>query len=494
MKKQEKNFLRGAGVLAVCAVIVKVIGALYRIPLTNVLGAEGIGLYQMVFPLYTVLLTVSSGGLPVAISKSVAARDETGGRRVLRVAMVSLAAAGGVATLAVLALHRVIAAAQGNPAAAPAYLGIAPSLLLVCAVSGLRGYFQGRQNMLPTAFSQLVEQLVKLVLGLWFARLLMPYGVAYGVLGSVLGVSLSEAAALLYLAVRYAVERRLAGKHAQPSAAVPSGAEGEFSAELAAVGVAETLAAAQPVTLPAVEAALPQRRVKRGDGETKKLLKEIYRVAIPVTLGALVLPLTQVIDSLLVVNLLMRTGNDLRLSTALYGLVTGPVNSLINMPTVVTLALSGALLPKISNLFAEGRPLDGPIRKAVRVSLWAGGAFSAGLLVCGGFALRVLYASGLGGDELALAGALLRVGAVGVFYVSVLQVATAVLQGCDRAHVPAVNLLIGAACKVVLTVILLPTVGIAGAVAASTACYAVTCLLDVIALRRTLRRHAKLLP
>ncbi|MFR5061864.1 MAG: oligosaccharide flippase family protein, partial [Christensenellales bacterium] len=208
MKKNFRYLFTGAGMLAVCSVIAKLLGAMYRIPLTNILGGEGMGLYQMVFPLYTLLLTVSSGGLPVAISRIIAVKladdDEAGAAKVLKVSVAALAVIGIAGSLALALFNDSIAAVQGNRDAALAYVGIAPAVALVAVLSCYRGYYQGRENMLPSAVSQLIEQAVKLFLGLYFARLMMPRGVAYGVFGALLGVSASELLAMLSLMLMYA--------------------------------------------------------------------------------------------------------------------------------------------------------------------------------------------------------------------------------------------------------------------------------------------------
>lgn len=439
MVKRYKNLLRGAGVLAVCASLAKVIGMLYRIPLTNILGTDGIGLYQMVFPLYTVLLTISSGGLPVAIAKSVAGASEAEGKQILKCSLIALIIAGTIAAAVIFVFSDFLAKLQGNSDASLAYKGIAPALIFVAVISCFRGYFQGKQNMLPTAISQLNEQLVKLFLGVFFAKMLMPYGASYGVLGSVLGVSLSELFALIVLVFTYFTGGGARNPHA----------------------------------------ALLGKWVR-----PKAILKNIYRVAIPVTLGSLVLPLTGVVDSMLVINILTRVGARVGEATSLYGLVTGPVNSLINMPTVITLAISGALLPKISQLFASRKPLIGTVNKSIKISVLFGALFALGLFIFSTLGMKVLYSGGLTDSEIKLGAQLIRLGALSVFYVSILQVATAVLQGTNHARLPALNLMYGAIVKLVLTLVLLPLIGVAGAVAATTACYALTCLLDCLAMRK----------
>ncbi|MDR2201214.1 MAG: polysaccharide biosynthesis protein [Clostridiales bacterium] len=454
-----RGFFKGAGILAVCALSAKMIGALYRIPLTNIVGAEGMGLYQMVFPLYTVLLTISSGGLPVAISKVVASkiarRDEGGARRVLFVSLVSLTAAGLAASLAVIIFRGQIASVQGNPAAGIPYLGIAPSLVLVAVISCFRGYYQGLQNMLPSALSQLIEQAVKLAAGLFFARIFLRFSLEWAVFGALLGVSASELVAMLALLCQfYFTDRRFRRR--------------------------SRIDAVSPVFEAAAEADF---RAYRPVG-ARSTLREIYGVAIPVTLGSLVMPVTGVIDSILVINLLAAGGFSRGAATSLFGLVTGPVNSLINMPVVVTLSLAAALLPKVSEAeHAKTNPAP-DIARCLKASLIVG-VFSA--LFLGLYAdsiLSALYSKGLSAAELRTGAALLSTGSVSVFYVGVLQIATSALQAAGQPHRPALNLLCGAVLKVVLTLLLLPYIGVAGAMAATVLCYGLTCFLDVLSMKK----------
>lgn len=448
---------------AVISMIAKLIGALYRIPLTNVMGAEGIGLYQMVFPLYTVLLTATSGGLPAAVAKVTAGYNATGdARQARRTLYVTLAAVSSVTTLvaAALALLRNrIAFIQGNPLAAVSYLGIAPSIVLVGVISCFRGWYQGSHNMLPSALSQLIEQAVKLAAGLTLSRMLLPYGVQYAVLGAVLGVTISEAAALFGLLLQYFFTRR--AERARTVISLP--AFGRMAAETAAE-IAGPPLSARPVT-----------RVE--------LLRRVYRVALPVTLGALVIPVTQVIDSILVVNMLARASGTAA-ATALYGVLNGPVNSLINMPVVVTTAVSAALLPKVSAARATGSDCVRTTETALRYSLLIALPAALALAVFSREILSVLYARSVRAELLDAGAALLRYGSVTVVYTAFIQVSTAVLQGCDRPKVPAVNLVIGAAVKVLATVALLRLIGIYGAVTASALCYGVTAALDAASLMK----------
>ena len=193
----------GAAVLAAGSMAAKFIGAFYRIPLTNILGAEGMGVYQLVFPVYALFITLSTAGIPTALSRIVAehrARGESAGKY-LAAALFTLVALSVLAGGLITALSHVFARWQGNPAAAGGYAVIAPAVFFAGLVAGFRGWFQGEMYMLPTALSGIVEQLVKLGVGVGLAAALAPRGQNAAVMGAIAGVTVSELAAACYLAV-----------------------------------------------------------------------------------------------------------------------------------------------------------------------------------------------------------------------------------------------------------------------------------------------------
>lgn len=447
MKEKGRSFGKSAVLLAGIGIVAKLIGALYRVPLTNIVGAEGMGLYQMVFPLYTVLLAFCGGGVTSAVSRVVAkykaVGDDGACLRAVKIALlpliaVSVAAAGGMALL-----RNVISGVQGNADAAPAYLAICPSLLFASGINVLRGYFQGRSNMLPSGVSQLIEQGIKLGLGLYLSRLLLPYGVKYAVSGALIGVTASEFVALAYLSVRFLISRKKRKRYVVLGAPVT-----EASAEFA------------------VSEHVPD----------KTIAKELFSFAASVTLGSLVLPVTQIIDSVLVINML-GYGAGAAQATALFGLLVGPVGTLINMPTVVALSVAIAFLPAVTSAIAKGEDGAAIARNAAKWIFLFTVPVTAVFLLFPERVCYTLYSKGLTADQLAVASQLLRVQAVSVFYIGVLQLCTTVLQAHNKAHVPVVNLIIGACVKVGTTPILVRAFGISGAAAATACCYAIAAIL-----------------
>lgn len=425
---KQRSFLRGAVILAIGGVFAKVLGAVYRIPLTNLLGSRGIGLYQLVFPMYTLLLTVSGAGIPVAISKLIARDLQCGNRsaakRTFFSALGCLTILGGIGSAALFFAAEPLARLQGNLQAAACYRILSPSVLLVAVLAAFRGYFQGGLNMAPTAASQVTEQLVKTVLGLVLA-----YSANDAITGAkraVFAVTASEVVAVLFVAVWYAWE---------------------------------TLRS--PRVKPAPE--------KRGT------VREILLLAVPVTLGSLLLPFTQLVDSVLVMRLL--PGD----ATQLYGLWSGPVHSLLNMPVVLTLGIATAVLPSVTGCYVAGDEagLHEKCNLAFRLTTVLGLPCSVGLAVLAKPVVCLLY-GGLTAAEQNLSAELLQIAAAGVLFLSLAQTSTAILQGTGRLYRPVAFLGIAALCKTVCNVLLLPKAGVHGAAISSVVCYFVAGFADFL--------------
>ena len=206
-----QNFIGGALILSLGGLLAKILGALYRIPLTNIVGSYGMGLYQLVFPPYILFLTVAQAGVPVALSKLIAEYNQLcrqdKGRKVFAYAMGLLTLFGLASAVLMAALSRVIASAQGNPDTATAFVVVAPALLFVPVTNVLKGYFQGNFNMVPCGATSVLEQLVKLVVGLTLAVKFMP-DVNKAVLGAVFAVTVSELSSLVIMGVVYLVHRK----------------------------------------------------------------------------------------------------------------------------------------------------------------------------------------------------------------------------------------------------------------------------------------------
>ncbi len=433
--------------LGACLILGKILGAFYRIPLTAILGSEGMGLYQTVFPLYTLFLTVSSGGVSVAVAKMVASRKNSG--EVVSVALKFFAVVGGVLSLLMLLFSHDIAVFQGNARAQTGYIAIAPSITLVSAVSVLRGYYQGKENMLPSALSQLLEQAVKLAFGLFLSSALISFGEEWGAFGAVLGVSLSELVSMIALFALYLSKNKNGGVRTFQFC--------EFSQEITKFC-----------------------GVKRN--ENWQIISELLKTAVPVTLGSLTLPLIAVFDSVTIVNILS-SSVGIEEATKSYGVYTGAVNTLVNLPVVTLSALSTPLLPVVVK---AGKKSGRVIFRTMLLSAFLGICCSIFFFFFSSFPIRVLYRSL--GEKSVEAIKLLKISGLSVFPLSIISVSSTALQGFNKAHIPAINLAVGGIVKFTLSVLLMKSLGIYGASLGAVGCYFLTAILDGIALFRTIDR------
>ncbi|MBO5021855.1 MAG: oligosaccharide flippase family protein [Clostridia bacterium] len=305
----KNNVGRGAFVLVASGLVCKFFGGLFRLPLTNIIGIEGIGVFQMVISIYSLALIFVSGGVTNALSKLVSSARARGDynkiNSYLGWAMAFTLGISGVFALIFLLFGGQIAILQGAREGALSYLLLALLLPLSGLVGVFRGLLQGYENMTPTAISQVIQQVAKLGFGLIFAYALAPKGLGMGVFGAFLGMTLSEVFASFYLGV---------------------------------------------VTF---------KRSKVGfEIEAKK---EFFTASLPLTFGGAVLPLTHAVEAFAIIPLLTKSGLSQDSATALYGLQTGVVGAILNFPLIISVAVAVSLLPNISYLIGRGE------EKSVRI-------------------------------------------------------------------------------------------------------------------------------
>ena len=206
-KNYSKQFFSGVAVLAISTFIVKIIGLFYKIPMMAYLGAEGMGYFNSAYEIYSLFFVVATTGIPIAISILVSENKMQNKleniKKIFRISLITLGILGLIGAVLMGVFHKQLALLINNDAASLSILAISPTILLVCISSAIRGYFQGNQIMMPTAVSQVIEALGKLLLGLGFAIIAlnkgytMPEVAAFAVLGLTLGVLIS----LLYLLI-----------------------------------------------------------------------------------------------------------------------------------------------------------------------------------------------------------------------------------------------------------------------------------------------------
>lgn len=293
---------KGAFVLSVSGIICKFFGALFRLPLTNIIGIEGIGIFQMIMSLYSLMLVFVSSGVTSSLSKLVSSARARGENYKLggyfRLAILFCCGLALAIGIIFAFLSKPIASLQGNANASIIYLLFVILLPLGAIIGVYRGIIQGYENMTPTAFSQIIEQVIKFVFGLFFAFILGKRGIYAGVFGAFLGIVLSEFLAFIYL--YFVLHKNI--------------------------------------------------KIKQSNYNGRK---EFFSAVLPLSFSSAVLPLTHAIEALFIIVLFVKAGYEKAEATILYGLQTGVVGALLNFPLVISMSVAVALLPKIAFLSAE---------------------------------------------------------------------------------------------------------------------------------------------
>ena len=447
-KMKKNSFIQGAVILAVSGIIVKLIGAVSRIYLSRLLGGEGIGLYQMAYPIYLLCLSISTAGLPVAISIMVsernAIRDFLGGQRILKIALSVLTLTGLLFSVglyfgsSVLIDHHIVR----DPRAYWSLIALAPAVFCATISATMRGYFQGLQNMTPTAVSEVIEQFVRVVTMIGLAIILLPKGLEFGAAGATFGAAPGAAAAILTLGWFYWHDRkhRKMWYMSQDKSIVPD--------------------------------------------STWNIMKRLFILAIPVSCANIMIPIVSNIDLFIVPKRLEVAGFNVEQATTLFGYLTGMATALINMPTIVTSSMSSSLVPGISEASIK-KDFD-TIRRRARTALRLASVFTLpaaiGLGVIATPISTMLYAT-------ANAGPCIAVMSIGIFFLGIQQVTTGILQGLGKTAVPFINLIVSGCVKVAFSwnLTAMPQFGVLGAAFATDTDFAVAAALNLLFLYRYMR-------
>ena len=444
-QKTKNSFLKGALILGIAGVIVKILGAFFRIPLGNFIGSEGMGYYQAAYPVYTLFLTLATAGFPTALAKLVAEKvaieDYNGANKIFKVSYVVLFITGVISFIIFLLGSKfIVNDIMHNPNAYYSMLAIAPSLLFVPVMAAYRGYFQGRQEMQYIATSQIIEQLFRVIVGLVLSLVLMKkLGAVMGAAGAILGATLGAFASILYLAIQYMINKKKMFK--------------------------------ENIT------------TKNEEQKTKDILRNLLVVAIPITIGSAVMPLVNMVDNIMVIRQLEVAGFSNAHANQLFGQLTGMAMSVVNMPTIITLSLGMSLVPAISELVSlnETEKVKNEIIAAIKVTLYILLPATIGLAVLSTPIMKLLYS----GESAALGNIMLSLTPC-VLFLGLTQILNAILQGMGRPMIPVIGLLIGIVFKVILTYTLtqIPSINIYGAAIGTVAAYLIAIIFELWYIRK----------
>ena len=421
MFSQKQSFIKGAIIISLGGFISKILGAVYRIPLTNFLGGEGMGIYQMVYPLYCILLTVSASGIPTGIARLISSGKSGAERRAFRL----YGTIGVIGTIIMFMLSAPLAFVQSEPAIRFCCIMLCPSVFFVSILSVVRGYFQGMGNMYPTAVTEVLEQVIKVALGCVLAYIFrknLPLAVA----STLFAVTVSEVAATAIALVWYLKRRGRLPLYRVPAAS--------YSA--------------------------------------------IVKFTIPLTLSAIALPVSQLLESIAAVRLLKAMGES---ATSLYGVFSGCAITIINLPVSVTYGLAAASVPQISPL-AEKGDIEGAKRKAFKallITFAISAPAAVALFAFAPLAVKLIFAS-LGAEEKSLLTVLVKIMAVNAVTLSLVQTSSACLTSLGSPIESTVTQWTTAVLRIALTAVLIKftNLSISGAAISANCSYLVAVLIN----------------
>ncbi len=481
----KQSFLHGSLILIIATVLAKIIGAVYRIPLTNLLGSRGMGFYSTAYDLYVPMYSIAMAGLPIAISRIVAEHSAKSRYKdvdnTLHAAQVIFLITGGTGFLLMIALAFLLTGNASislfglsvnlhtfNQGSLPGILCIAPSLAFCCVMSAYRGYFEGLGNMTPTGISEILEAIGKLVFGYTFAAVILAASnnFSYSAAGALAGISIGEAFSTLFLFIRFKVKRNS--------------------------DIPKTLYLASPEPMP-----------------FKKQIKGIIFVAIPIVLGSLVNNVTSLIDVVMVqkqlANAISKSPNyfisrfaDLikyelsedstfvavkDLPNSLYGCHRGFAFSIYNLIPVLTSTLGVSAIPVLARAWInkDRKEMKSNIETMIRTVAIIAIPCGAGIFALSYGILSLLYSNEA---AIAIAAPNLRILGVCAVFSGINAPLVNMLQAIGKERVPLKNIAVGAILKIIINYVLvgIPTVNILGVPIGTTVCYAYICIADFVAL------------
>ena len=486
-----QNFMKGALILAIANFIVKIIGAVFKIPLYELIGKDGSGLFNVAYQIYTFMFIIATAGFPTAVSKmvaeSMARGDEKGARKIFESAFILLGTIGVLGAVLLFVFADELAVYLGNRDAAFCIKVIAPTIFFTSLVSAYRGYFQGRQNMYPTAASEVIEAVSKLAIGIVFAMFFMNMAVDKS-LGKMVDFGQSL--------VRSTADRTI------------------LASSGAIMGV--TFGAIMSLVLMLIVYSVSKRKNRISSPVSYErtrwnILKELVAIAIPITIGAAVSSLTSLVDLATVMNrlvinpavfdkyaFLFEKGTEFynqakelswsglelfeKKANTLYGMYTGQAQTMFNLPLTIIVALSMSAVPAISSAIA-GKSEEGAksiTKSLIKITVLFAMPCVVGLSALSKGILGLLYSD-------ADAFMLLQKLAIAIIFVSIVQVTNAVLQAYGKVYYPVFSMIAGGVAKVVMNYVFIPVIGIDGAPVATIVCYAIIAVINIICIIKVVK-------
>ena len=449
--QKKQSFLHGTMLLAMATAIVKVIGALYKLPLNAIIGPEGFGYFNTAYDIYNVLLMISTAGLPVAMSRMISQASSLGHyrqvRKIYNTAKGIFLALGLTGTVLMTLFCKQLAAFQEQPDAWAAIGTLGPCCLLICLMSAYRGFFQGQSNMLPTSISQVLEAVCKLIVGIAAAILVykLTQSIPYAAGGAILGVTASCLISSLYLGQCF----RKAYKN-----------------------------------MPATD-----EPVSSG----KEIAKGLLIIAVPITIGSAGLQILTMLETKIYMEQLKTylTQDTANIQKGIYNMT----QTIFNMPcafiTPITISIIPAITAQLTTKEFSAAKATG--ESAARVTALISAPCAIGLSVLAGPITALL--GGYSGENLALATSLMTILGVCILFNAAVLLTNAIMQSHGHVNIPVINMFVGGIVKLVAISILTrnPHIGIMGAPIGTLLCYLSITMLNLISMKRALEQAPAIL-
>ena len=436
MKKQ--SLIKGSLILGIAGMLTRFLGIFFRWPLFMLIGDEGVGYYQMVYPLYMFFIAMASG-IPIAMSKMISESNaindiKTSFQVVKESAILTIFIGTGTSLILFLFSKQIINFLNWDYKAYYSLIGISFAPMIISFVTVLRGFFQGFQNMTPSAISQILEQIGRVVFGVGLSYILLEKGIEFSAGAASFGATAGGILAGLFLYFQYRKTKK----------------------------------------------SFKIIKVK----SNPDILTKILKISIPISLGATVGTIMSLIDSILVPQKLLQAGFNKTQSTILYAQLTGKASVIVNIPLTLSIALCTSLIPIIAESYVLKRreEIKSKVNLSIKMSAVIAIPCMFGLFFMAEPIMRfILPGRSEGGN-------ILKYLSLSIPFIIITQTTTSILQSVGSYIIPIINLLIGCILKIILTIVLVPIsyINIYGAVIASVSAYVIVAILNVIAMKKKL--------
>ena len=453
------NFIVQGGILAMAGVIARLIGLIYRVPMQRTIGDAGMGYYSAAFQIYSLMLIISSYSLPVAVSKLIAgytARDEyKNAKRIYNCSMLFACFTGGITCLIVFFCADFLAALIKLPKSAIALRILAPTLLVVAIMGVMRGFFQGNGSMVPTATSQLVEQIINAIVSVVAAKFLFDYGLgvsgllrdddyaaAYGAAGGTLGTSAGALAGLICLIIVYLISKR------------------DFNYRV-------------------------RHDENRHSDTFGRMLFALILTVLPVLLSTTVYNLSDILDQG-IFNYVMDTKGLSEVKAEHWGIFSTKYKVLTNVPVALASAVCSSMMPSLTGCIRreEYKIARRKVSLAMRFTMILSIPCAVGLAVLGKPIISTLFQG-----EVDIPATMLKIGSIAVVFYSMSTLSNGVLQGIDKLNIPVRNAAIALVLHVGILYFMLDVfnMGLYGVVISCVLFALIMCILNWLAIRKYLK-------